>query len=97
VVVGRFTVRALLFSEHLPALAAPLGVAIAACHETRLDGVRQSLWADAWQEPPAAPPTALDCYSPLRGLGGAEHLAEPAPLAGRPGPPRGVAGRPGGG
>src|SRR5262245_34554162 len=53
-------------SEHLPALAAQLGAALAACHETRLDDVPPRLWANAWQEPPAAPPTALDCYSPLR-------------------------------
>jgi aminoglycoside phosphotransferase (APT) family kinase protein len=64
--------------ERLPSLAAQLGAAIAACHETRLDDVPRSLWANPWQEPPAAPPTALDCYSPLRGLGGAEHLAEAA-------------------
>jgi aminoglycoside phosphotransferase (APT) family kinase protein len=64
--------------ERLPALAAQLGAAIAACHETRPDVVRRSLWANAWQEPPAAPPTALDCYSPLRALGGAEHLAAAA-------------------
>jgi aminoglycoside phosphotransferase (APT) family kinase protein len=64
--------------ENLPSLAAQLGAAIAACHETSLDVVRPSLWANAWQEPPAAPPTAIDCYSPLRALGGAEHLAEAA-------------------
>src|SRR5688572_11831744 len=64
--------------EKLPALAAQLGAAIAACHETILENVRPSLWANAWQEPPAAPPTALDCYSPLRGLGGAERLAAAA-------------------
>ena len=60
----------------LPALAAHLGAAIGACHETPLDVVPQSLWANAWQEPPAAPPTALTCYSPLRAIGGAEHIAE---------------------
>lgn len=61
----------------MPALAAQLGAAIAVCHETSMDLVPRSLWANAWDDPPAAPPTAIDCYSPLRGLGGAEHLAAP--------------------
>jgi aminoglycoside phosphotransferase (APT) family kinase protein len=64
--------------ETLPSLAAQLGAAIAACHETRPDVVRPSLWANAWQDPPAAPPTAIDCYSPIRALGGAERLADAA-------------------
>lgn len=64
--------------EDLPALAAQLGAALAACHDTPLERVPPSLWANAWQEPPPAPPTALDCYSPLRYLGGAERLAEAA-------------------
>jgi aminoglycoside phosphotransferase (APT) family kinase protein len=64
--------------EHLPALAAQLGAAVAACHNIELDRVPQRLWANPWQEPPAAPPTARDCYSPLRALGGAEHLAAAA-------------------
>jgi aminoglycoside phosphotransferase (APT) family kinase protein len=64
--------------KNVPALAAQLGAAIAACHETSVDRVPRSLWANAWEEPPAAPPNASDCYSPLRGLGGAEHLAEAA-------------------
>ena len=64
--------------KNVPALASQLGAAIAVCHETSMDLVPRSLWANAWEEPPAAPPTAVDCYSPLRGLGGAEHLAESA-------------------
>ena len=64
--------------ENLPPLAAQLGAAIAACHDTRMDLVPRSLWANPWQEPPPAPPTAIDCYSPLRYLGGAENLAESA-------------------
>ena len=64
--------------ERLPSLAAQLGAALGACHETPLDIVPQSLWANAWTEPPAAPPAATDCYSPLRKLGGAERLAAAA-------------------
>ena len=64
--------------EMVPALAAQLGAAIGACHETRLDAVPRSLWANAWTEPPAAPPAASDCYSPLRATGGAARLAEAA-------------------
>jgi aminoglycoside phosphotransferase (APT) family kinase protein len=55
-----------------------LGAAIAACHETSLALVPQRLWANAWKEPPASPPTADTCYSPLRELGGAERLADAA-------------------
>jgi len=65
-------------TETLPALAAQLGAAIAACHETNLALVPQRLWANPWQEPPPAPPTAATCYSPLRELGGAERLADVA-------------------
>lgn len=64
--------------ENLPALAAQLGAAIAVCHETGMDLVPRNLWANAWEEQPATPPTSIDCYSPIRGLGGAEHLAEAA-------------------
>ena len=64
--------------KNVSTLASQLGAAIAVCHETSMDLVPPSLWANAWEEPPAAPPTAADCYSPLRGLGGAEHLAEAA-------------------
>ena len=64
--------------ENLPAIAAQVGAAIAACHEIPVDHVPRSLWANAWEAPPAVPPTATDCYSPLRGLGGAEFLAESA-------------------
>ncbi len=65
-------------TETLPALAAQLGAAIAGCHETSLARVPQRLWANAWHEPPPAPPTAATCYSPLRELGGAERLADAA-------------------
>jgi aminoglycoside phosphotransferase (APT) family kinase protein len=64
--------------ELLPALAAQLGAAIAVCHDIALDRTPQRLWANAWSEPPPAPPNAAECYSPLRDLGGAEHLAEAA-------------------
>lgn len=67
-----------LSPEQLPTLAAQLGAAIAASHEIALDRTPRRLWANAWSEPPAQPPTATDCYSPLRDLGGAEHLAEAA-------------------
>lgn len=65
-------------SEALPALAAELGAAIAACHDTAIARVPRVLWANAWSEPPPEPPTAAGCYSPLRYLGGAERLAETA-------------------
>jgi len=65
-------------SEMLPTLAGRLGAEIAACHETSLALVPQRLWANAWQEPPPALPTAATCYSPLRELGGAERLADTA-------------------
>jgi aminoglycoside phosphotransferase (APT) family kinase protein len=67
-----------LTAETLPVIAAQLGAAIAACHNTSLDVVPRSLWANAWTEPPPAPPTAATCFSPLRLLGGAERLAEAA-------------------
>jgi len=67
-----------LSPERLPALAAALGAALAACHEISLDATPRSLWANPWSEPPPAPPTAGDCYSPLRFLGGAERLADTA-------------------
>jgi aminoglycoside phosphotransferase (APT) family kinase protein len=67
-----------LTAETLPAIAAQLGAAIAACHDTSLDIVPRSLWANAWTEPPPAPPTAATCFSPLRLLGGAERLAKAA-------------------
>jgi aminoglycoside phosphotransferase (APT) family kinase protein len=59
----------------LPALAAQLGVAIAACHDTAMDRVPPILWSNPWQKPPDVPPTASDCYSPIRFLGGAARVA----------------------
>ena len=47
-----------LSPERLPALAAALGAALAACHEISLDATPRSLWANPWSEPPPAPPTA---------------------------------------
>ncbi|MGC4943916.1 phosphotransferase family protein [Kribbella sp. DT2] len=64
--------------EHLHLLAKQLGTALAACHDISLERVPQRLWANAWSEPPPTPPTAADCYTPLRELGGVEHLAEAA-------------------
>src|SRR5688572_7482831 len=61
--------------ELLPALATQLGAGLAACHETSVDRVPQSLWANIWSDPPAAPPTAADCYTPIRGLGDANDIA----------------------
>lgn len=64
--------------DNMPALAVQLGAALAACHNTSMDVVPRSLWANPWSEPPEAPPTATDCYTPFRSLGGAKHLAESA-------------------
>ena len=72
-----------LSPEHLRMLAGQLGAALAACHDISLDRVPRRLWANAWSEPPPTPPTATDCYSPLREWGGAERLAEAvAPFVG---------------
>lgn len=69
--------------EHLRMLAGRLGAALAACHDISLEHVQRRLWANAWSEPPLTPPTATECYSPLRELGGAERLAESvAPFVG---------------
>jgi aminoglycoside phosphotransferase (APT) family kinase protein len=69
--------------EHLRMLAGQLGAALAACHDISLEHVQRRLWANAWSEPPPTPPTATECYSPLRELGGAERLAESvAPFVG---------------
>ncbi|WP_406049461.1 phosphotransferase family protein [Kribbella sp. NBC_00889] len=57
--------------EHLRMLAGQLGTALAACHDISLEHVPRRLWANAWSEPPPTPPTATECYSPLRELGGA--------------------------
>ncbi|TWD79972.1 phosphotransferase family enzyme [Kribbella amoyensis] len=67
-----------LSSEHLRVLARQLGAALAACHDLSLERVPRPLWANAWSEPPMAPPTAGDCYTPLRELGGAEQLVKSA-------------------
>jgi aminoglycoside phosphotransferase (APT) family kinase protein len=67
-----------LTPQALPHFAAQLGAALAACHETSLNIVPRSLWANAWTEAPPAPPTAATCFSPFRLLGGAERLAEAA-------------------
>jgi len=63
---------------NLPSIAAQLGAALAACHNIAVDSVPPRLWSNPWTEPPPVPPTALDCYSPLRYLGGARQLAEAA-------------------
>lgn len=65
-----------LSPEHLQALAEQLGIALAACHDISLEGVPPRLWANPWSDPPPTPPTATECYTPLRDLGGAERLAE---------------------
>jgi aminoglycoside phosphotransferase (APT) family kinase protein len=65
-----------MLPERLRALAEQLGIAIAACHDISPERVPRPLWANAWSEPPTAPPTAGECYSPLRELGGPEHLAK---------------------
>ena len=62
--------------ETLPGLVAQLGAAIAACHDLGLDRVPRRLWSNSWSKPPQTLPTALECHSPLRLLGGAEHLAD---------------------
>lgn len=64
--------------EVMPNVAAQLGAALGACHEVGLDRVPRRLWANPWSEPPEAPPTAMDCHSPLRGAGGAERIAAAA-------------------
>ncbi|WP_433016671.1 phosphotransferase family protein [Kribbella sp. CA-294648] len=64
--------------EQLPTIAEQLGAALAASHEIDVNSTPQRLWANAWSDPPATPPTAADCYSPVRDLGGAEHLTEAA-------------------
>ncbi|TDW22631.1 phosphotransferase family protein [Kribbella kalugense] len=66
----RGTVLGDLSPEQLPALAGQLGSALAVCHDISLERVPRRLWANAWSEPPTAPPTAADCYSPLRELAG---------------------------
>jgi aminoglycoside phosphotransferase (APT) family kinase protein len=65
-----------LSPEQLQALAGQLGAALAACHDISPETVPRPLWANAWSEPPPTPPTATECYTPLRELGGVEHLAE---------------------
>ncbi|WP_405058635.1 aminoglycoside phosphotransferase family protein [Kribbella sp. NBC_01505] len=72
----RGTEPADLSPERLQLLAEQLGTALAACHHISPATVPPSLWANPWSEPPPAPPTAADCYTPLRELGGAEHLAD---------------------
>ena len=67
-----------LAPQSLPPIAAQLGASIAACHDTSLDLVPPSLWANPWTEPPPSPPTAATCFSPLRLLGGGDRLAEAA-------------------
>ncbi|TDU87939.1 phosphotransferase family enzyme [Kribbella voronezhensis] len=62
--------------EHLRTLAVQLGATLAACHDIGLERVPRRLWANAWSEPPTTPPTAAECYTPLRELGGAERLAD---------------------
>jgi aminoglycoside phosphotransferase (APT) family kinase protein len=69
---------AALSPAQLPALAAQLGAALAACHEVPVDLTPRSLWANPWDEPPTVPPTAIESYSPLRGVGGAAHIADVA-------------------
>jgi aminoglycoside phosphotransferase (APT) family kinase protein len=72
-----------MLPEHLRMLAGQLGAALAACHDISLERVPRRLWANPWSEPPPRPPTAAECYTPLRELGGAERLAEAvAPLVG---------------
>ncbi|MBM7785328.1 phosphotransferase family protein [Tenggerimyces flavus] len=68
-----------LSPERLEAVAGQLGAALAACHDISLERVPPRLWANPWSEPPAAPPTAAECYTPLRDLGVAEQVA---PLVG---------------
>ncbi|MFI5730823.1 phosphotransferase family protein [Kribbella sp. NPDC051587] len=72
----RGTVPGDLSPERLRMLAGQLGTALAACHDVGPETVPRSLWANAWSEPPSAPPTATDCYTPLRELGGTERLTE---------------------
>ncbi len=79
----RGSTRGDISPEQLQTLAEQLGVVLAACHDISLERVPRRLWANAWSEPPTTPPTATDCYSPLRELGGADHLAElVAPVVG---------------